>query len=153
MKKRIFFLTLLYLTACLSGAALAWVDKTNQQPPAVEQSPTQFEPERRIAFTATPTLAPTRTPRRTATATRPPRSTATSTPTPYPVVIVEAENCNLRTGPGAQYPVSGYAYQGDIFRLYGQNEAGTWLQIDLQGKVWIKASLVKKTFATPTARP
>jgi len=89
------------------------------------------------------------TPQLTSTSTPTPSTTPTLTPTvnltPMPVgaATIIVENCNLRAGPGTDYAVVGYGKQGDIYLVYGQNDDGTWFQIDMDGKLWIKASLVK----------
>ncbi len=62
--------------------------------------------------------------------------------TSYPIIIVKAENCNLRSGPGTNFVIVGSAKLGDTFRLYGQNEDGSWLKIDENSDVWVLATLV-----------
>jgi hypothetical protein len=70
-------------------------------------------------------------------------ATPTQTPSPTGLATVIVENANLRSGPGASYPVVGVAKKGDKFFVYGQNEDGSWLQVDSAGTSWIKASLVE----------
>ena len=50
---------------------------------------------------------------------------------------------NLRAGPGTDYKVVGYAYQGDQLPIYGRNKDGSWLQLDFVGKRWIASNIVE----------
>ncbi len=93
--------------------------------------------------TPTPTTSPTATPTPTASPTVTPMPTRTPTmaPTPEPpVAVVIANALNVRTGPGMQYPVIGYAARGQRFRVVSQSEDGDWLRIDFNSLVgWVAA--------------
>ena len=80
------------------------------------------------------------------------RPTATATASPIPVVelastpfvLVQADNLNVRLGPGTDYPILGQVNAGDQLALIGRNEAGDWLVVccidDRPG--WVAARLV-----------
>ncbi len=131
----------------------------NQQPAEVAQAPT---PTLHPTFTPTPTLdigAPAPTAPPTPTSQTPPEPTQAPdteptqppseepptptpeppTPTPAPPQVeVTANTVNLRAGPGTNYPRVGQAKQGQTFEIVAKNPAGTWFQIDVNGKtVWI----------------
>ena len=73
----------------------------------------------------------------------------TDTPSTVGFATVIFENANIRAGPGINYAVTGYVKMGDQLFVYGQNENGKWFQLDRDGKMWIKASLVEKATQTP----
>lgn len=117
------------------------------------------------APTPTPTVEPTAAPTETATVT----VTATLTPTvaptvePSPPPVEEAEvvteevaelpadeaqilserSINVRGGPGTNYPIVGALQPGERALITGQNEAGDWWQIQLDGDSgWVLGQLV-----------
>lgn len=112
--------------------------------------------------TNTATLRPTVTPRPTRTPTRvrptptprPPtstptrvRPTATSTPA-QPFIRIASRNMNVRSGPGVNYTVIGYATSGQEFDITGKNADGTWWRIDFEGEnAWIYAPYVTDFYA------
>lgn len=100
------------------------------------------------AHTALPvtTVPPMATPNATATATptRPaPTSTLSpvATPTLEPPAIAARADANIRSGPGAAYPIIGGARAGDRLSVTGQAQG--WWQIALAGRSgWIWGTLV-----------
>lgn len=72
-----------------------------------------------------------------------PAVTAQAGPTPF--VEVQAENLNVRLGPGTDYPVLGQLKAGAQLALVGRNDASDWLVVccvdDKPG--WVAARLVQ----------
>lgn len=123
----------------------------NQTAQTVTEAPTAS------LFTVTPTPLPSVTPSATvtvsatdtATATVSPTETATiqavlptavtptatpslmpsSTPTPAPQGVVVIERANVRSGPGAEYPIIATYSQGTLLALTGRNRSSTWLVV------------------------
>jgi uncharacterized protein YgiM (DUF1202 family) len=90
------------------------------------------QPLEQIALpTDTPEPPPTATPEPpTATpAPEPPTPTPTATPEPKPEVVVSNPRVNVRSGPGASFPVLGQALQGQRLEIIGRDEDGQWWQI------------------------
>lgn len=74
-----------------------------------------------------PTPVPTEEP---ATATpEPPTPTPTATPVPKPEVVVSNPRVNVRSGPGADYPVLGQVLQGQRLEITGRDADGQWWQV------------------------
>lgn len=79
-----------------------------------------------------------------------PTASATASPTPVvelaptPFALVQADNLNVRLGPGTDYPILGQVNAGEQLALIGRNEAGDWLVVccidDRPG--WVAARLV-----------
>jgi hypothetical protein len=90
---------------------------------------------------------PTLTPVSEATSTSNPTPTATSTATPTSVIpqVVASVTVNIRSGPGPNYPVVGSLSPGISLRVTGQNEQGTWWQVQqVDGPIgWVAASVVE----------
>jgi len=55
-------------------------------------------------------------------------------------VIVDL--CNLRQGPGTNYPVIGYSEKGKAHKIFGVNSEKTWLLLDENKSIWIALSLI-----------
>jgi uncharacterized protein YraI len=76
-----------------------------------------------------------------------PEATATSTATPTPVIpqVVASITVNVRSGPGTNYPVIGSLSPGNSLLVTGQNEQGTWWQVQpVEGPIgWVAASVVE----------
>jgi len=102
---------------------------------AVVATPTRRRP------TSTPTpRPPTSTPTRV-------RPTATLTPA-QPYIRIASRNMNVRSGPGVNYTVIGYATTGQEFDITGKNSDGSWWRIDFEGKdAWIYAPYVTDFYA------
>ena len=82
-------------------------------------------------FTPTPTPTPIFTP------------TPTPSPTPEFVEARANTNANARSGPSTQYGRVGQLANGQTYRVVGQNDAGTWFQLLLNGKeVWVSGELL-----------
>ncbi len=153
LKRSIIVMILIGLFLFVAGC------NANQQPAEVAQEPT---PTLHPTFTPTPTLdigAPAPTAPPTPTSQTPPEPTQAPdteptqppseepptptpeppTPTPAPPQVeVTANTVNLRACPGTNYPRVGQAKQGQTFEIVAKNPAGTWFQIDVNGKtVWI----------------
>lgn len=120
--------------------------------------PTNTPTRRRPTLTPTPpppTSTPTRRPTSTPTRVRP---TATSTPA-QPYIRIASRNMNVRSGPGVNYTVVGYATTGQEFDITGKNADGTWWRIDFEGEnAWIYAPYVTDFYAdrirsVPTPAP
>src|SRR5205085_2530587 len=72
-----------------------------------------------------------------------PTTTFTASPTPEGVVGTMKSNVNVRTGPGANYPVIGQLRKGDQVPLIGASADLAWYVINFrQQNGWISASLV-----------
>lgn len=106
-----------------------------------------------LPITLTPIVAPTDTPTPPPTPTPVPTPTFTPAepPTPVPTptsetaqVVVNNATLNVRSGPGTNYPRIGQVHQGDRFEIKGKNRAGTWWQIDFNGRDgWVSADYVR----------
>ena len=110
-------------------------------------TPVATTTRRRPTLTPTtrpPTSTPTRRPTSTPTKVRP---TATSTPA-QPYIRIASRNMNVRSGPGVNYTVIGYATTGQEFDITGRNADGTWWRIDFEGEnAWIYAPYVTDFYA------
>ncbi len=85
-------------------------------------------------YTPTPTPTPEFTP------------TPTMTPTPEYAQAVAKNNANVRSGPSTAYGRSGQLQAGKSYKITGQNDDGTWWQLDVAGKGgWVSADLVDVT--------
>lgn len=93
-----------------------------EQPEAAEQ-PEQIEapPDTATPEPPTPTPEPP-TP-------EPPTPTPTATPEPKPEVVVVNPRVNVRSGPGADFPVLGQVLQGQRLDVVGRDADGLWWQI------------------------
>ncbi len=82
-------------------------------------------------YTPTPTPTPEFTP------------TPTATPTPEFAQATAKNNANARSGPSTAYGRVGQLATGQAYKVTGQNEDGTWWQLELNGKdAWVSADLV-----------
>jgi len=61
---------------------------------------------------------------------------------PYINGVVNVGVCNLRSGPGTDFPVVDGAGKGSEIPIYGRNEEGTWLLTDEEAQTWVYSSLV-----------
>jgi TolB protein len=99
-----------------------------------------------VAPTATPPVLPTATLTSVPTATPFPPPTATSTQA-LPQAVVREGPLNVRTGPGTSYPGLGQLEAGTTVAITGQNEEGTWWQIDYEsgaeGAAWVSAEYIQ----------
>src|SRR5262245_31692567 len=60
-------------------------------------------------------------------------------------IITNASRVNLRTGPGAGYPVITLVYAGQLVNIVSRNADGSWLQVQLIGggtTGWVSARYV-----------
>jgi SH3-like domain-containing protein len=92
--------------------------------------------------TATP-IPPTETAPPGPLPTSTPLGAATVTPLPAPAELtVNAENVNIRSGPGTDYGLIGTANLGQRFPITGRNSAGDWWEIDYNGQPgWVFGEL------------
>lgn len=73
-----------------------------------------------------------------------------------PAVRVTVDNgrLNIRSGPGADYPVITKALPGDVLGVLGRNAAGDWLQVEAPdaagGFGWVAAEFVESSVAMET---
>jgi hypothetical protein len=77
-----------------------------------------------------------------------PTDTPTPEPSPTPAVAqaVLTTQANIRSGPGTEYSLLGTSNPGDQFRITGKNPAGTWWEIDYNGRTgWVFGELVAVT--------
>ena len=82
-------------------------------------------------YTPTPTPTPEYTP------------TPSPSPTPEFAQATASNNANVRSGPSTSYARVGQLSAGNSYKITGQNDDGTWWQVDLNGKpVWVSADLV-----------
>lgn len=102
--------------------------------------------------TVTVELPQTATPEPSATLVPPSATPTPAPPTPTPTVATStpevaratsSQKANVRSGPGTAYPRTGQLTTGTTYRVTGRNEAGSWWQIDLNGKVaWVSGDMV-----------
>lgn len=74
--------------------------------------------------------------------TQPISTTDTTTDAPASTTVTVLRDANLRSGPGTDFDVSGNAGPGDELVVIGQNDDGTWFE--LEDGSWIAASLVEE---------
>ncbi len=133
-----------------STETLAWTPPpatATHAPPAIPPSPTAIvivkaSPTPTHTALPTATTAPPTTVETTTVETASPTATPTEpAPTPTlrapveapagiegPTIRIEADQLNLRTGPGPDSPVLGIALKGDNFAVIARNTDGSWLQ-------------------------
>ena len=134
---------------------------SDEQPPDAPTPAPTFTPTATIPIlvratpaTYTPTLTPVSeeatpisSPTPVSEATEATEATATSTATPTPVIpqVVASITVNVRSGPGTNYPVIGSLSPGNSLLVTGQNEQGTWWQVQpVEGSIgWVAASVVE----------
>jgi serine/threonine protein kinase/uncharacterized protein YraI len=94
---------------------------------------------------AIPTETPSPSASATAAASLTP--TLTSTPPRYELTV-DAENANIRTGPGTVYLILASKPRGTVLEAVGRNAAGDWLEIKLEdGKIgWISTKVILYRF-------
>ncbi|HSN74810.1 MAG TPA: SH3 domain-containing protein [Anaerolineae bacterium] len=75
----------------------------------------------------------------------PPTPTPTPTPEPKPEVVVTNPRVNVRSGPGATFPVLGQVLQGERLEIIGRDEGSQWWQICcFQGQTgWLADEVVR----------
>lgn len=102
-------------------------------PEPVEQPTATPEPPTPVPTEEQPTATP-----------EPPTATPTATPEPKPEVVVSNPRVNVRSGPGADYPVLGQVLQGQRLEITGRDADGQWWQICCyEGQiVWIADEVV-----------
>ncbi len=66
----------------------------------------------------------------------------TPTKSYYALGTVTVNLCNLRQGPGTDYPIIDNSKKGETHKIYGTNSEKTWLLLDEQESIWIALSLV-----------
>ncbi len=103
---------------------------------------------RRPTLTPIPHL-PTSTPTRLRPTSTPTRVRPTATPThAKPYIRIASRNMNVRSGPGTNYAVIGYAITGQEYDITGKNADGSWWRIDFDGDdAWIYAPYVTAVYA------
>lgn len=88
--------------------------------------------------TSSPSPAPAYTSTPQSTATRP-ALTRTPSPTPPAICLVETGSetgtVYIRRGPGMNWPVAGYAIQGERLELTGQSDPAGWAEIRQAGEL------------------
>ncbi len=93
------------------------------------------QPEGQAFMVATYTPVPTPTPEFT--------PTPSPSPTPEFAELVANSNANVRSGPGTDYPRVGTLRGGATYRITGQNDNGSWWQINYDnGTAWVTGELV-----------
>lgn len=107
---------------------------------------TQSEPQVLI-ITAPPTATHTPTP--TETTTPEPSPTITLTPTPVPQVQVIVASASLREGPGLNYGIAGYLFEGDVVTILAIDEQdGLWYNVELTDgselRGWLAVSVAER---------
>jgi uncharacterized protein YgiM (DUF1202 family) len=76
-----------------------------------------------------------------------------SAPKRQPLLQADAP-VNVRTGPGTNYGVLGQLKAGQVVRVLGRNETGSWVQIPFKGtKGWVAYETVIIAGIEPTATP
>lgn len=101
-----------------------------EQPPAVEQPPAEQPAAEQPPADAAPADTPTPEP----------------TPTTASAQVVLTTQANVRGGPGTEYNLLGTENAGAQFRVTGKNPAGTWWEIDYNGRAgWVFGQLVAVT--------
>ena len=120
-------------------------------PPTATNTPVIMSDEQRRAMEATQTAQaqqpeqPTETDSPGEAQPEPP----TNTPVPQntrPVVTASESNVNLRTGPGTNYPKSGFLAQGQSLDIVGRNNDSSWWQVSTtDGLRWIAVSVTSSS--------
>lgn len=158
MRRRI---TLLAAVAVLtmmlaSGCALAELVSSNDTGPAPTPSftprptftptiPVTIEPVVAPTFTPTPEPEPTATPEEQPT----PEPTAVPEPEPTPTpeaarLVINNPTLNVRSGPGTSYGIVGQARNGERYDVTGKNQAGSWYEINFNGRTgWVAGQYVR----------
>ncbi len=108
------------LAAQVAGAPEEEAARAPEEAPAPAATP---EPP-----TPTPE-PPTATPEPPTPTPEPPTPTPTATPEPKPEAVVSNPRVNVRSGPGADFPVLGQVLQGQRLPIVGRDEDGQWWQI------------------------
>ncbi len=134
-------------------------------PTVFVEAPQQVEAPTPEPPTATPE-PPTATPVPPTPTPEPPTPTPTATPEPKPEVVVSNPRVNVRSGPGAGFPVLGQVLQGQRLEIVGRDADGEWWQICCfqEETGWLASEVVRaegplETVAlaanlpTPTAPP
>ena len=131
---------------------IARVDQALRPAAAPSQEPTVVVTEAVPTPTVMPVatvalLSPTATPSPQPTATFTPEDTPTPVPTvtlaptttpEVPVLVVEADVLNIRSGPSTAYPIIGRTSAGEVHTIVGKSEAGDWWQIKVgEGTGWV----------------
>ncbi len=76
----------------------------------------------------------------------PPPPTDTPVPVEKDVTVTILQNMNVRGGPGTNYHVIGPGPAGEVAKVLGRNNDGTWLQVEYpsaDGTGWVYAPLVQ----------
>ncbi|MCB9078448.1 MAG: SH3 domain-containing protein [Anaerolineaceae bacterium] len=106
-----------------------------------------------VAPTATPVLAPTFTP----TGSDQPVSASSISQTHNGPTLTALVNLNVRSGPGADYPVLGSLAPGQSFQINGKNPEGTWWQVIYPpgsgSLAWVSADTEYSTASSVEAAP
>jgi hypothetical protein len=139
-----------------SGCALADLIVSNDPGPAPTPSftprptftpttPATIEPVVAPTFTPTPEPEPTATPEEQPT----PEPTAVPEPEPTPTpeaarLVINNPTLNVRSGPGTNFGVIGQARNGERYDVTGRNQAGSWYEINFNGRTgWVASQFVR----------
>lgn len=120
--------------------------------PSQTHTPTP-SPEPTVTATTEPSATPSATPSWTFT------PSVTPTPTPVSARVTADRRLSLRRGPGNNHSIVVYVELNNQFEIIGRNLAGSWIQVNYNGKVgWLPARYADdvNTFpvvATPTPLP
>lgn len=159
MRRRI---TLLLAVAALtmmvaSGCALADLIVNNDpgpeptpsftpRPTFTPTTPATIEPVVAPTFTPTPEPEPTATPEEP-TATPEPTAAPEPEPTPTPEaarLVINNPTLNVRGGPGTTFAIVGQARSGERYDVTGRNQAGSWYEINFNGRTgWVAGQFVR----------
>ncbi len=127
------------LTALSAGSAGQWIEVST------DDGQRGWVASAEVLTLQVPTVTPT-----VAAATAASTPTATAAPTPdYPLATVTelgTQRLNVRSGPAADAPVIAKAGSGDVYPVRARNDAGDWLQLQLNdatnGWGWVTARFV-----------
>jgi hypothetical protein len=155
------FGVLLYLAATLLVRSFA-VMVPEIHPTSTPTPELTFTPTATLPVIVRVTSSRTASPISTATPTLPPIEEATATltltltPTPIVPLVTASVKVNVRSGPGANYPIVGGLLPGKPLQVIGQNEAGTWWQVRQSDghPGWVAAAVVEASHveAVPIAQ-
>jgi serine/threonine protein kinase/uncharacterized protein YraI len=73
-------------------------------------------------------------------------ATTTPTPTPLPQILVSVSSASLREGPGINYSIIAFLYQGDMVTVVGiDREDGAWYNVELENgeRGWISLEVTQ----------
>ena len=116
-------------------------------PTAVDQAPPTATEAPPTVAVLPPAETPTEAPAEESSpdAVEEPTPEPTATPAPRGRLTIDAEQINVRLGPGTDYGLAGDASRGQEFEITGKTQAGDWWQVCCVNgqQVWVFAQLAR----------